>query len=748
MLSVNSEGVLFNSAVDNKYRVLKNQIRWINPESEEYQQISKQVLESQVKAQNMEIKNIFGLSRPEESKNYESCKISNKRLLYHGSRISNWVGLLSRGILMPKVVVGLGGLRTDFGYLGAGVYFAESAEASAQYTTPGAKGTRLMLACGVKLGRVKDYYNITKGLVSAPEGFDSTHGVSRRHGQNSDFDDDEYVIYDLNQQRQEYLIEFRDTQKDPQPSRFNFTAVPTAQNVVQRSNQPQQKPVKKQKISLKSMPCRVEYAKSNRSSCKRCKGTIVKGTIRIGQEYSLDHSGQWWYHLRCFRNYPKTEVKASEHLFGLELLNLVDQQKVEKAYAKAQNREPDLDSLIKPGSNLKESGKQVRFKKPEKQSKSISKPKPKLKPKPNLKLKSKSKPMMMKVVDTQSQDQETAGIDLETQNQQVFYSISDFNGCLDSDLQLDPSAFAPPVAPQQPIQYSLEGSDIGGEISPQSQQEGLVAIETVEVPSVGSSVAVTEYKQETVKPKLKSYLKPVKSRKIPKNLSKTELRRRLEESQRQVEELQRLLAEYTHQSPTEPSRGLTGPSLTQGIMLSPPEEPNLSENYTQNKTELVPPAGDGIMCLTSALCRLFPEPNPDLQDALIDLALRVGVEGEQDLIPDSGSYGVPSTSSDEEIIPLDASYDLPEDKGEAVVSTESFYSLPDSEPQETPKTSQTVDLRSDTAKLLLLIAVLYKANRLSLQERRKAKQLILKQDSGMIMIHWCFIYFLSHFFVS
>lgn len=58
-------------------------------------------------------------------------EISNKRLLFHGSNISNWVGILSRGLLPPKI---LASQRTDAGMLGAGIYFAERADVSAKYS--------------------------------------------------------------------------------------------------------------------------------------------------------------------------------------------------------------------------------------------------------------------------------------------------------------------------------------------------------------------------------------------------------------------------------------------------------------------------------------------------------------------------------------------------------------------------------------------------------------------------------------
>jgi hypothetical protein len=149
----------------------------------------------------------------------------DQRLLFHGSRISNYVGLLSRGVLMPKVVVAMGGKRRDgkacklqrlniltrfpAGLLGNGIYFGDTSSTSAAYTTPGAKGTRMMLMCKVGLGNVKHYNKVTFGLTEPPAGYNSVHGVRSTPSQPTDFVDDEYVIFNANQQQQEYLVEFR-----------------------------------------------------------------------------------------------------------------------------------------------------------------------------------------------------------------------------------------------------------------------------------------------------------------------------------------------------------------------------------------------------------------------------------------------------------------------------------------------------------------------------------------------------------
>src|SRR5207244_1854882 len=58
------------------------------------------------------------------------------RHLFHGSRVCNWLGIIFRGLLMPKTVVGLGGQLTDGGNLGSGIYFANSPQTARFYVDP------------------------------------------------------------------------------------------------------------------------------------------------------------------------------------------------------------------------------------------------------------------------------------------------------------------------------------------------------------------------------------------------------------------------------------------------------------------------------------------------------------------------------------------------------------------------------------------------------------------------------------
>lgn len=210
MLKVNGDGaanVLFDAQVDQQYQALGCTLGWIEPKSPEFAEIEDYVVGSQIKSKNVRIKRIYTLARGPEQKAYDSS-VGGERLLFHGSRIKNWVGILSRGILLPKIVVSLGVNRTDAGWLGHGIYFGDAACTASFYTSPGRRKTRLMALARVGLGRVKQYNKITYGLNEPPAGYDSCHGIRRKPGVDSQFDDDEYVIYRGEQQRLEYLIEF------------------------------------------------------------------------------------------------------------------------------------------------------------------------------------------------------------------------------------------------------------------------------------------------------------------------------------------------------------------------------------------------------------------------------------------------------------------------------------------------------------------------------------------------------------
>lgn len=69
-------------------------------------------------------------------------------------------------------------------------------------------GTRLLLVCDVALGRCKDVHKRDPTLSRAPEGHHSVHGVRRAQNPESDFEDDEFVVYSPDQVKIKYVVQF------------------------------------------------------------------------------------------------------------------------------------------------------------------------------------------------------------------------------------------------------------------------------------------------------------------------------------------------------------------------------------------------------------------------------------------------------------------------------------------------------------------------------------------------------------
>lgn len=197
MLNVNGKtNVLVNPEIQKKYEALNCVIESVD--SDTYKQIKTLI------GKGTSIKNIWKICRLDERKVFAS-HISNQKMLFHGSNVKNWVGILSRGLLMPKVVVSLGVHRTDAGWLGNGIYFGDEPSTSLQYACSGKRGTSFMAVANVALGKMKEYTKITYGLTKPPDGYDSCHGNPDKGY--SEFSDHEFVIYDNKQQQLEYLVE-------------------------------------------------------------------------------------------------------------------------------------------------------------------------------------------------------------------------------------------------------------------------------------------------------------------------------------------------------------------------------------------------------------------------------------------------------------------------------------------------------------------------------------------------------------
>uniref|UniRef100_A0A669QAC7 Poly [ADP-ribose] polymerase n=1 Tax=Phasianus colchicus TaxID=9054 RepID=A0A669QAC7_PHACC len=213
-----------------KYQALRCKIDAIDPMSDEFLSVERQVLKNNYNGCSVRILQVYRIGRVSETAEFLGS-LGNVRSLFHASSVRNFMGILSRGLLMPKVVVEDHGVeRTDTGNLGSGIYFSDSVSASIKYSSPSEMdGTRLLAVCDVALGSCLDLYERDFSLTAAPSGYNSVHGVRKTADISSDFEDDEFVVYKTTQVKIRYVVKFclaEDQIKEFQPG----TGVETEQD--------------------------------------------------------------------------------------------------------------------------------------------------------------------------------------------------------------------------------------------------------------------------------------------------------------------------------------------------------------------------------------------------------------------------------------------------------------------------------------------------------------------------------------
>jgi len=147
-----SDADLNMSPLDINYRKLRCEITPLEQYRFEYQMIKEMVenTQSQQFDFKIELEEIFELKRIGETERFAPyTKLPHHRLLWHGSRLSNYIGLLSQGIRIAPPEAPVTGY-----FLGKGAYFADMVSVSGQYLkTTKQHPVGLMLLCDVALGR-------------------------------------------------------------------------------------------------------------------------------------------------------------------------------------------------------------------------------------------------------------------------------------------------------------------------------------------------------------------------------------------------------------------------------------------------------------------------------------------------------------------------------------------------------------------------------------------------------------------
>ncbi|KAL0113855.1 hypothetical protein PUN28_011294 [Cardiocondyla obscurior] len=216
--------------LDGHYKQLKTDIEVLDKTSEDFKTIEKYVQNTHAATHtqyDLEIEEVFVIKRQGEEQRFKPFKkLPNRKLLWHGSRTTNYAGILSQGLRIapPEAPV--------TGYMfGKGIYFADMVSKSANYCcTHSNNPTGLLMLCEVALGNMYERYQADY-IEKLPKGKHSTFGRGQTQPDPQDVHKtkdgvevpygkgvptkldktsallyNEYIVYDVAQVKVKYLI--------------------------------------------------------------------------------------------------------------------------------------------------------------------------------------------------------------------------------------------------------------------------------------------------------------------------------------------------------------------------------------------------------------------------------------------------------------------------------------------------------------------------------------------------------------
>lgn len=138
--------------LDRQYRGLgMEEMTALDPNGTEFKHLKEYLVNTRghTHAVNYSIENIFRIERQGEKARFISDKISDRRLLWHGSRATNFGGILSQGLRIAPPEAPATGYMFD-----KGIYLADMSSKSINYCVPSiTDGTALLLLCEAELGK-------------------------------------------------------------------------------------------------------------------------------------------------------------------------------------------------------------------------------------------------------------------------------------------------------------------------------------------------------------------------------------------------------------------------------------------------------------------------------------------------------------------------------------------------------------------------------------------------------------------
>lgn len=164
--------------LDQHYAQLKTDMVPLSKDTDEFKLLAQYVQNTHAETHRMydlEIVDIFKVARKGEERRFKPFrKLHNRKLLWHGSRLTNFVGILSHGLKIapPEAPV--------TGYMfGKGIYFADMVSKSANYCfTSKENNTGLLLLSEVALGDMLECTQ-AKYITKLPKDKHSLKGIGR-----------------------------------------------------------------------------------------------------------------------------------------------------------------------------------------------------------------------------------------------------------------------------------------------------------------------------------------------------------------------------------------------------------------------------------------------------------------------------------------------------------------------------------------------------------------------------------------
>eukprot|EP01126_Amoeba_proteus_P041529 TRINITY_DN4472_c0_g1_i6.p1 TRINITY_DN4472_c0_g1~~TRINITY_DN4472_c0_g1_i6.p1 ORF type:complete len:736 (-),score=193.89 TRINITY_DN4472_c0_g1_i6:181-2388(-) len=219
------EGKEGESPIDSNYAKLHTTLKTLEHDSEEFGWISKYLNNQKGHYKNATLVDCFMVDREGADGVYDTVKhLGNRQLLWHGSRVSNYVGILSQGLRIAPPEAPKSGYR-----FGKGIYFADLCEKSIGYCRGVGSDFILMMLVEVALGKqkelLKDQYmekalpgfHSTKAMgawapkeqMVLPNGVVVPYGGPKKTGITSSCEHNEYIVYTVPQACIRYLLKIK-----------------------------------------------------------------------------------------------------------------------------------------------------------------------------------------------------------------------------------------------------------------------------------------------------------------------------------------------------------------------------------------------------------------------------------------------------------------------------------------------------------------------------------------------------------